>query len=204
MARPARKARIEGCPHIDVRQLSKGGHLRSAHPFSSLWSRRGNAIAQIEAKAQRDQVIIRYLRRRSDVLWEQTMQTVPLVWAQCRFGGARPFFRCTAPPGGRACNRRVMRLYAIEGLFACRRCHHLSYSSQRETILYRGLGRAQKIREMLGGHGGFAYPFPDKPLGMHWRRYDRLRRQCETLQERLDRRALGYLALSGRLAPRSG
>ena len=39
----------------------------------------------------------------------------------------------------------------------------------------RGLYRAQKIRRRLGGSVSMFEDFPDKPKGMHWRTYDRLR-----------------------------
>jgi hypothetical protein len=35
--------------------------------------------------------------------------------------------------------------------------------------------KAQKIREQLGGNLGVINAFPDKPKGMHWQRYNRLR-----------------------------
>jgi hypothetical protein len=37
--------------------------------------------------------------------------------------------------------------------------------------------KAQKVRELLGGKLGVLDDFPEKPKGMHWQRYDRLRRQ---------------------------
>jgi hypothetical protein len=36
--------------------------------------------------------------------------------------------------------------------------------------------KAQKVRELLGGKLGVLDDFPAKPKGMHWQRYDRLRR----------------------------
>jgi hypothetical protein len=36
---------------------------------------------------------------------------------------------------------------------------------------------------MLGGPEGIAWPFPDKPKGMHWRTYDWLREKCERYEQ---------------------
>ena len=36
---------------------------------------------------------------------------------------------------------------------------------------------AQKIRERLGGSLSMLDPFPRKPKGMHWKRYEGLRRR---------------------------
>ena len=44
-----------------------------------------------------------------------------------------------------------------------------------KRVRYRLIFKAQKVRERLGGDLGVANPFPAKPKGMHWRRYDRLR-----------------------------
>jgi hypothetical protein len=76
----------------------------------------------------------------------------------------------------RHCGRRVAVLYAAGELFACRRCYGLVYASQQESVSYRGLGKAQKIRMRLGGSADLFDEFPTKPKGMHWRTYDRLRR----------------------------
>jgi hypothetical protein len=57
-------------------------------------------------------------------------------------------------------------------------------SRQREAALYRGLGTAQKIRMRLGASPNMMEAFPDKPKGMHWRTYDRLRRRPDLAKAR--------------------
>ena len=47
------------------------------------------------------------------------------------------------------CGRRVVRLYIVQAVFACRHCHRLGHASQLETPHERGTGRARKIRMRL-------------------------------------------------------
>jgi hypothetical protein len=91
------------------------------------------------------------------------------------------WFRCDVCCYGRHCGRRVALLYSCGGLFACRHCHDLDYESQHEPVRYRGIARARKIRMRLGGGPNITAPFPDRPKGMHWQRYDRLRRPRSSL-----------------------
>ena len=60
-------------------------------------------------------------------------------------------------------------------IFACRHCYRLAYTCQREPNYSWAINRAQAIREKLGGTGNLFMPFPQKPKGMHWRTYHRLR-----------------------------
>jgi hypothetical protein len=41
----------------------------------------------------------------------------------------------------------------------------------------RGIATARKIQMRLGGGENVTEPFPEKPKGMHWRTYNRLRRR---------------------------
>jgi hypothetical protein len=69
----------------------------------------------------------------------------------------------------------VTKLYAGGRLFACRHCYDLAYASQQESLRERGLFKSQKIRMDLGGSPNMLEEFPDKPKGMQWRTYDRIR-----------------------------
>ena len=108
---------------------------------------------------------------------------VELVSTSPHYGGLRWWFICPVTVGGRACQRRVRKLYLPPGgrSFACRRCCQLSYTSQRQDDMNRALSKAQAIRERLGGSASMAQPFPSKPKKMWWRTYRRLRASSEEL-----------------------
>ena len=78
--------------------------------------------------------------------------------------------------------RRV--LYGAGELFACRCCYGLAYASQHEALYFRDLKKAQKIRMRLGGSTVMSEAFPDKPKGMHWQTYERLRRAHDAADAR--------------------
>ena len=48
----------------------------------------------------------------------------------------------------------------------------------------RGIGRARKIRVQLGGTANLFADFPEKPKGMHWRTYMRLREPALVVEDR--------------------
>ncbi len=99
-------------------------------------------------------------------------------------GGQRPWFICGVHASGIYCGRRVTKLYGAGKLFACRRCYCLAYQSQRERAYDRALTRTQNIRMKLGGSPSLAEPFPDKPKGMWWRTYWRLRGEAQEAEYR--------------------
>jgi hypothetical protein len=100
---------------------------------------------------------------------------------------------CSVYSNGRYCGRHVGKLYSAGRLFACRHCYGLAYASQREAGRHRGLRRAQKIRERLGGSVSMLDPFPDKPKSMHWRTYDRLQAQHDAAASRSVAGIMHYL-----------
>ena len=60
-----------------------------------------------------------------------------------RLGGARWWFTCPLVVDGRACERRVAKLYLPPNgrYYGCRRCNRLSYTSCQESRKYDSLCR---------------------------------------------------------------
>ena len=122
-------------------------------------------------------------------------QHIATVWTPCRFGGRRLWFQCGY------CARRVLRLYIVGGVFACRHCHRLGYESRLETPHQRGSGRAQKIRRRLAGGADDPFmAFPARPRGMHLETYARWRRVHDAAE---DRSNIGLMNFAERLGRRS-
>lgn len=153
---------------LDVRWLHREGLLTPGRRSDVNWSRNGQKMATIGVIAQEGRVVLRYRSRPPGGEWEDKEYPVPLQWATCRFGGQRPWFLCPC------CGRRVAVLWGGD-IYACRHCHGLAYTSQREEPHDRLLSRALKIRERLGWNGDYG----GKPKGMHWKTYHRLVQEYE-------------------------
>jgi hypothetical protein len=166
----------EGCMSIDVRSWDREGRLRAGQCFlhSLTWMWQPTQGIGVLTKA--DAVYLMFRSRSWQHEYGPTItQRVPIAWTPCTLGGRRPWFRCEAYSNGKYCGRRVALLYSAGGFFACRHCHGLVYDCQNETPWLRSIRRARKIRMRLGTGFSFAEPFPDKPPGMHWLTYLRMR-----------------------------
>ena len=183
--RTAGRAKADSCCSLDVNRLQRAGCLAEGRSASWQWSRGGEPAGSIGMQAHRDHLVLSY-RWRSAGEWEDMKETVRLVRVQCRYGGTRPYFECPGVVGGRACVRRVAKLYASGRYFLCRHCYRLAYGSQSEGRWDRLMRRANKIRTRLGGSPGTATPFPERPKGMWRRTYERLRRRGLEAQMRAD------------------
>jgi hypothetical protein len=90
---------------------------------------------------------------------------VGLIATMPYFGGRRWWLCCPAAVGGRACGRRVRKLFLPPGgrVFACRKCHGLTFTacqkSHRYDSLYRKMAatmgcdvrEAKRALDMLAG-----------------------------------------------------
>jgi hypothetical protein len=167
---PTETPQSESCTSIDVRQWHREGFLYPGQQFSWSWTRGGEPAGSIAVRVESDAVVLNY---RADISgsceWKSVQQRVPIRLTACHLGGQRPWFVCSVYCNGRYCGRRAAILYGAGELFACRRCYGLSYASQQQTVLHRGLEQARKIRMRLGGSADLLEPFPAKPKGMHRR-----------------------------------
>jgi len=165
---------------IDVRRWKRDGLLEPGRSFGWNWLRNDEVFASIQVQAESDRVILNYRHRsRGEEEWKTEYYPVYLGWTNCHLGGRRPWFQC--PVSG--CGQRVAILYGC-GVFACRHCHQLAYTSQRETDYDRAARRVNKIREQLGWEPGILNP-PGwkKPKGMHWKTFERLNREHNFYQQ---------------------
>jgi hypothetical protein len=162
---------------IDVLHWNRLGYMRSPRWFSWAWTTRdGEQVASVNVRTHHHSVALKYRICSNGEPYRNVEQRVAIQWTPCRFGGERPWFLCSVTSNGVYCGRRVTKLYLAGRLFACRHCYRLAYGSQQEPMHERGLWKAQKIRVELGGQPNILEEFPEKPKGMHWRTYGRLRR----------------------------
>jgi len=157
-----------------VASLFREGCLRAGWAGGWQWTHEGERVAWISLRIDADRVHLTYRVRIGGGDWEDVAETVRIVRIACRFGGSRPFFVCPGVVNGIACSRRVAKLYGAGTYFLCRHCYRLAYASQREDRYDRALRGANNIRMRLGGEPGIA-SFPNRPKGMHYKTYERLK-----------------------------
>jgi hypothetical protein len=173
---------------LDVRWLHRHGYLDHWSQWVT-WSRGERQTGSVGVRLVDGCLVVEYrCRQRGTDAWEDIRQVIALDWTPCHYGGQRPWFRC---PG---CQRRVAVLCGYGRFFLCRHCYRLPYASQCETALNRGYRKTRKIRTRLGAsHNLMESIWPwNKPKGMHWRTWERLRVQ----EERAHRLMLAELGLA--------
>ena len=162
------------CTHdyrrLDVRCWQREGFLTPGRAFGWQWTRDGEKVASIDVRTEIDRVTLSYRRRSGDSEWKRVEYPVRLNWTPCTYRGQRAWFICPA----RGCGRRVAILYG-GALFACRHCYRLAYPCQRENAENRAVRRADKIRARLEWEPGILNGEGDKPKGMHWCTFERLK-----------------------------
>lgn len=155
---------------LDIRRLQRDGLLTPGGAFGWNWRRGGETVASIQIRTEAERVILNYRSRSNGGEWQPMEYPVYLDWTACNLGGRRAWFLCPV----QGCGRRVAILYG-GSVFACRHCHKLAYECQRETDDDRAMRRADTIRRRLGWVAGIANAEGDKPKGMHWRTFERLK-----------------------------
>ncbi|QWF69714.1 hypothetical protein KEF85_10035 [Methylomonas paludis] len=160
--------------HLDIRRLQRDDLLRTGLSYTLNWSRNNEKVASIQIQTQDDRLTLDYRYRKNGGDWKNQNYSVMLDSTECSYGGKRVWFKCPA----NGCGRRVALLYlGSSGIFACRHCYKLVYESQRESADDRSSRKADRIRDKLAWQRGILNPNGDKPKGMHWKTYDRLKAQ---------------------------
>lgn len=173
-----KKTTTESQHRIDIRWLKKHGYLKTGVSGSLSWSCRGEKTASIGFKTSARGIALDYRHRACDGEWEPVKQEISFDLTSCHYGGYRKWFFCPH------CWKRVAILYGAGKYFLCRHCYNLTYPCQQESPPFRLLSKAQKIRARLGASPCTDNPILEKPKGMHWKTFNRLKREAYEASDR--------------------
>lgn len=175
---------IENCSSFDVQTLQDNSALRIGTQCRVSEYIDDDLIWVAIVSVMQGEIAVTPDRSLSPSTFENVQ--IPFVHQPCHFGGRRVLFLCPA----RACQRRVARLYLLDGQFRCRTCHRLPYASQSKGRFERPLHQANKLRIALGGPPGTAFEIAPRPKGMHQTTYNRMKNRIIELEGQ----AWGHLA----------
>lgn len=181
--RPCHKLKAEECRSLDVNRLHREGCLQPGKIGNWVWSRDGEEVARIGYWAEEGRLTLNYRVRVCGGDWESIEQATRIAYTPCNYGNERPYFMCPGVVNGRACGRRVGKLFAGGRYFLCRHCYNVAYTSQSEPRYDRMLRRANKLRMALGGEPGTAHWIAPKPKGMWQRTYERKCNEIEWCED---------------------
>lgn len=182
------RATVEDYRGLDVRRLKRSGALAVPGLVTGWqWSRAGETISSIKMEARHNALRLFYRTRAWGEDWQDMDYLVQLDRTPCHLGGERLWFLCPA----RGCGRRVAKLYG-GAVYACRSCHGLAYSSQKEDRHSRALRRAEAARVRLGWDTG---EWGDRPKGMHATTFERLARIVEDAEAAMDAETIRFLTM---------
>ena len=171
--RPLTSVKAERCKQIDVQTLHRTG-LLVAGSSSWMWptpeDKSGTVGRAIGVDADEWGITLRFYIREIEYV-----RHIGITRTPCHFGGSRPWFVCPA------CKARVGVLFELSTDYLCRRCHKVSYRSQRTSPCARAWIKQRKIERILG-------PNFERPKGMHHKTYLRLLKvvsQCQAERDAL-------------------
>ena len=170
------RAKAERALKLDIKTLKKQDCLRPGLSLTSRWTLNGVESASITILTHENALELIYRVRNPGEDWQDRRQHIYLDHTKCNYGGSRPWFICPE------CSRRVGVLYS-RGLFLCRHCSRVAYSSKSENLPDRMLRKANKIRDRLGADYGLHKPMR-RPKGMHRTTFWRMKDDVQALETR--------------------
>ncbi len=136
-------ATCEDSHRVDLAYLRRHKLLRPGTSSKMTWSRGGERTGSIRFIVEPGGLRLLYTASgRNGGAKEHIDELVPFVRTTTRFSGQRLWLKCLS------CHRRCRVIYGGR-YFRCRRCHGLSYQSQREPACDRAIEQANRIRKRL-------------------------------------------------------
>jgi hypothetical protein len=156
---------------MDIRRLQRDGLLTPGRAFGWQWTVCGKEVASIQIRTEVDRVILNYRNRSNGGEWQT--DGIPgaagmdglQAWGAIVLGS----FARRKDAGGawRLCSAAQSSLAGIVTSWPM--------SASGKLMMIERLRRAGTIRRRLGWQAGIANPTGDKPKGMHWQTFWRLK-----------------------------
>jgi hypothetical protein len=187
MSRPAYGGRTtcESCKSIDVRRWHREGLLDPGRSFSVHWTHGGEPAGNIDFEGSRASSYLAFdgagIATR---IGNPRSSGYPLNGRRAISVAGGPGLHVPSIAGGGiAAGASRNSMPAILCSPAAIATVSLMRAS-RKARKCEACRKRRKIRERLGGSPNLLEPFPDKPPGMHWRTYNRLKERAEQAEQR--------------------
>lgn len=174
--RAASRGYVEQFPVVDLRVLKRARLLRHGECTYDTLRWRNQDLNNVEVRVFVDlsdtgDAAIRFVGGRLN-------QRAAIECVPCPFGGYRCYFLC--PLTGTRCEQ----LFLVDGLFASRKAHKITYASQSESELSRARRRVRRLHRQIDGDARYS-----RPRGLNrWSKMQDLRRaECEAVELYRDR-----------------
>lgn len=129
-----RKWAVENCHVLDVAALRRAGVLAAGDRAGSLalggYTPRGTVDYAVTVGETGGVLRLVYRLPKTDERFDYPVRLEP---TPCRFGGRRWWLVCPLAVEGKACGRRVQKLYLAARYFGCRSCLGLTYASTQAS-----------------------------------------------------------------------
>lgn len=153
-----RKQKCDYLNALSVFKLKEWGYLSEPRSGTIYWGERGSgnslSFNTVFLNGEPSEARVDYVVRRDDPIYRE--YGISLTSTDCNFGGKRYWFVCPLVLDGKACERRVAKLYFDNTWFGCRHCHDLAYNSQYEywgtmNGSFKNLARVWDLEEQISG-----------------------------------------------------
>lgn len=146
--RTVTRGAVKHFPCIDLRILKRAGLIRVGECTYDTLHWRNQALEALSAKifidlSDADDASMR-------VIMSGERHRVAIDCVPCPYGGIRAYFLC--PINGSRCEQ----VFLVDGIFASRKAHGLTYASQSEDELSRAQRKARKLHRQVDGDHRFA------------------------------------------------
>lgn len=152
--RGANRGAVEQYPCIDLRVLRRAGLLCAGECTYTTWHLRNQGPEALSVRifidlSDADDASMRIVGPGDGAA---ITEPVAIECVPCPYGGVRCYFLC--PMMGLRCEQ----LFRVDGVFASRKAHRLTYASQSENELSRSRRKVRKLHRQVDGDYRYARP----------------------------------------------